>query len=134
MYDPDTEKRATRVARQRASASPTGVGAAYLRDVTERGQDGWSGAVVVSDGEQNVVILVGAAGHNGSRGMRINEETLVRLVERRAGHFPRESRLEGLTAYAEKVRRIRLDTTYPEEWREVRRGRSSDVPVASTSG
>ena len=80
-------ERANDRARERAASSSTGIGVAYIGEVTEPGTDGWRGAVAVSDGEQTAQILVAAAGHNGYRGMPINSELLEALVELHVGSF-----------------------------------------------
>lgn len=123
MYELEDEDRAAEVARRRTTTSPSGIGAAYISETTERDRDGWRGVVAVSDGEQSGVIHVAAAGHDGFRGMPVNGEALASLVERRAGDFPRHSRFADLMAATAEGHGLRLDSIYPDEWRRVR-----DIP------
>jgi hypothetical protein len=121
MDDNDREERAMARARERAATTPTGIGAAYLGDVTNRDRGGWQGIVAVSDGQQDVILTVAVAGHNGFRGMPVEDAAIAALVERHAGSFPRESRLRDLAQAPSDGPGLMLDRLYPDDWPQVRR-------------
>jgi hypothetical protein len=85
-------------AKRRAAGSATGIGASFDRDITPPDLDGHRWRLIVSDG-----VDAGQLAAELSRSQSIAESsipvlTLMRVVERRAGGFPRESRLEDLLA------------------------------------
>jgi hypothetical protein len=117
----DREDAAHAQAASRAAMSPTGIGAAFISEITEPSRDGWHGVVAVSDGTARVQLLLAAAGHTGFRGMPLAPEGVAALVERFAGRFPVESRLEGLQSAASEGPGLRLDRWYPDEWQAATR-------------
>jgi hypothetical protein len=78
---------------------PFGVAAAFVGEVSEPGVDGARWRVYACDGHRGVYIdlmLTGTKG--GERGMPVDPVQVEAEVERQAGTFPREARLECLEA------------------------------------
>jgi hypothetical protein len=76
------------------------VAAVFVAESTKPGQDGASWYVHVTDGitEGVTVEAMVPNTYGGDRGMAIDEARIERAVERRAGHFPVETRLTELDA------------------------------------
>ena len=92
-------------AERRARDSPTGVGAVFDRDSSPRDLDGFCWQMVVSDGERGGVINARISGTQAITKYVISVIALQRVVERRAGFFPVESRIEDLLAVGSLVLR-----------------------------
>ena len=92
-------------AEDRASESPTGIGAAFVRDVSPPDLDGFRWRIVVSDGRLGGEINVEISRSQPIDGSVISVVALQRVVERRAGVFPRETRAKDLLAAGRLVLR-----------------------------
>jgi hypothetical protein len=92
-------------AEDRASESPTGIGAAFVRDVSPPDLDGFRWRIVVSDGRLGGHIIAEMSRSQPINAVVIPVLTLQRIVERKAGAFPRESRVEDLLAAGRLVLR-----------------------------
>lgn len=87
------------VAKLRCDVAPCGVAAAFDRETTPNGLDGVRWRFVAGDGERVVRIEAGVSGTNGgTRGMAVDPVALERMVESKAGSYPRESRLTDMVA------------------------------------
>lgn len=87
-------------AARRATESPTGVGAAFDHNVTLPDLDGIGWQMAISDGTEGGEIHVQIAGSELITAYEIPVVALLRVVERRAGRFARETRVTDMLAAA----------------------------------
>jgi hypothetical protein len=77
----------------------TSVAAIFVGDLTANDLDGVHWRFVVTDGSTIGTVDGGIAGSKvGARGMAVNEADLERRVEREAGRFPVDTRMDDLLA------------------------------------
>jgi hypothetical protein len=81
-------------AKQRAAISGTGIGASFEQNVTPPDQDGWRCRMIVSDGDNTGEVDVNLSGSERLYGYEIPVIAVMRVLERRAGNYPVEQRLE----------------------------------------
>jgi hypothetical protein len=83
-------------ARARAAVTSSGIGAAFERNTSPPDLDGVQWRIWISDGQGVGAIDTELSASEQIFGYEIPVLTLQRVVERRAGDFPRESRLRDL--------------------------------------
>jgi hypothetical protein len=76
------------------------VAAVFIAESTKPDLDGASWSVYVTDGNVGGVMVEAmvARTYGGARGMAVDPAKIERAIERRAGHFPAETRLRDLAA------------------------------------
>lgn len=85
-------------ARRRATTSGTGIGAAFERDVSPNDLDGTRWLMRVSDGKSDARLEVQVSGSEPILDWEIPVLTVERVVERIAGRFRAECRLDEMAA------------------------------------
>lgn|SRR5215218_2390454 len=102
-------------ARQRASRAPAGIGASFDRTVSPPDLDGFRFRLWVSDGTQVAALEAQVSKTEQVLASEIPTTTLERVVERLAGRFPAERRLDTMARHGRI--RLRSDDFSAEDFR-----------------